>query len=377
MLVSIRNGLRLVGVALILLCAAFVCTLFLTYRLDLAAIRGDIEPGIMQTIYDAQLASSNVVLAVTSGCLLATSIVVLCFYVQSYVERCQQQLGVLKALGYSDWELASHFWVFGLSALLGGAMGTLAAFVYLPVFAETMNADRLLPELAVKIHPELLWWTAAAPGILLAAAAVLQARRTLRRPVPDLLRGLRPEKSVRLERRDLPFLSALRQSVRRTKKALLFFIFIGGFSFACMMQMAPSMRDLASESMALMMFVIGLVLACTAVIVSAKSAVRARRRTLILMHALGYSRREQAQSVLGVYRPFAYAGFAVGTVYQYVLLKLMVDVIYRDFPGMPAYSFDLPVCLWVLLAFAVFYELCTAACAREARHLPVRILTSD
>lgn len=377
MLVSVRDGLKMIGVMLILACAAFVSTLFLTYRLDLTALADEIEPGVMQMIYDAQLASSNVVLAVTAGCLLATSTVVLCFYVSSFIERRSRELGVLKALGYGEWELALRFWVFGLSALAGCAAGTLGAYLYLPVFVDAMNADGLLPGLTVHVHPELLWLTAAAPAALMAAFAVLAAHRALKKPALTLLRGGEAARIRRSDLGDVPFLAALRRSIRSTKKSLLFFTFIGGFCFACMMQMAPSMHELASDSMGLMMFIIGLVLSFTALIISAKSAVRSRIQTLAMMHAVGYSQRERTRSVLGIYRPFAYAGFAVGTLYQYFLLRLMVDVFYKDFPDMPAYSFDTPVFFWVLIIFAVVYELCTVTSAAEARRMPLRVLMSD
>lgn len=377
MIVTLRDGLKAAGVMLILACAAFVCTLFLGYRIDLTAMEPELEAGLMRTLYDAQVAASNVILAVTGGCLIATSAVVVCFYVAVYVERRQQQLGVLKALGYSEWELARQFWVFGLSGLAGGAAGFLAAWCYLPVFSETMNSDGLLPDLALQVHAELLVPVAVLPALLMAAVAVLAARRELRRPALSLLRGADPASVRQLDARDISFLAALRKSIRSTRKAILFFIFIGGFCYGTMMQMAPSMRELSSDAMGLMMFVIGLVLAVTATTLAASSAVRARQRTLALMHAVGYTQRERRSGVLGVYRPFAYIGFAVGTLYQYFLLRLMVDVFYADYPDMPAYSFDVPVFSWVLATFAVFYELCMTVCASQMRRMTLRELMAE
>ena len=52
----------------------------------------------------------------------------------------------------------------------------------------------------------------------------------------------------------------------------------------------------------------------------------------------------------------AYIGFAVGTVYQYALLRLMVDVVFEDMEGIPVYEFDFPVMFISLAAFLVIYE---------------------
>ncbi len=52
----------------------------------------------------------------------------------------------------------------------------------------------------------------------------------------------------------------------------------------------------------------------------------------------------------------SYIGFAVGTVYQYALLRIMVDIVFRDMEGMPAYTFDFPVMLMSLGVFILVYE---------------------
>lgn len=372
MLISLKDGFRLAGVMLIVACAAFVCTLFLGYRADLQTLAGDITPGIMQVIYDAQLAASNVILAVTGGSLLATSIIVLLFYLSSRIMRQRRELGVLKALGYSDWELAVRFWVFGLSAFLGAAAGFAAALFWTPSFRAVMNKDELLPALPDTVHLELFGIIVLLPAVLLACIAVLGARHYLNKPPLTLIRGEESQKSFFAGGSSRPFLADLRRSVLRSRKALVFFIFFGGFCYGAMMQMGPSMRELSSEAMGLMMLVIGLVLAVTAVMLAAGSAVRARLRALALLHAVGYTGREQRAAVLGVYRPFAYIGFAVGTVYQYGLLRLMIDVFYADFPDLPEYSFDVPVFFIVLLTFVVFYEVCMNVCAAQVKKTPLR-----
>ena len=74
------------------------------------------------------------------------------------------------------------------------------------------------------------------------------------------------------------------------------------------------------------------------------------------MKTFGYSLKECALTVLGGYHIFALIGFAVGTVYQYVLLSLMVNIVYKNVAAVPDYNFNLPVFFITLAAFIVFYE---------------------
>lgn len=126
-----------------------------------------------------------------------------------------------------------------------------------------------------------------------------------------------------------------------------------------MMQMSFSMRDYANEIMGAIIFCIGIVLAGTALILAFTSLAAANARTVAVMKAHGYTLAECGRAVLGGYRIPAYCGFAVGTAYQYGLMKLMIDTIFRDMPDVPAYRFETVVFLIVLAVFAVLFELAT------------------
>ncbi len=52
----------------------------------------------------------------------------------------------------------------------------------------------------------------------------------------------------------------------------------------------------------------------------------------------------------------SYIGFAVGTGYQYALLRIMVDLVFKDVEGVPVYKFDFPVMLISLVVFIMIYE---------------------
>ena len=74
------------------------------------------------------------------------------------------------------------------------------------------------------------------------------------------------------------------------------------------------------------------------------------------MKAFGYSMKECSFTVLGGYHIFALIGFFAGTLYQFVILKLMINVVFKDVAQMPEYSFGVSAFFITLAAFIVFYS---------------------
>ena len=115
-MITIKDVFKLVGIIIISACAVFVCALFLNYNIDLRGIEPQITEQT-QTLYGALVTTGKVVSAVSGGCLLITSIIMLAFYIKHYIDSHRRQLGILKALGYSNMRISRGFWVFGLSVL--------------------------------------------------------------------------------------------------------------------------------------------------------------------------------------------------------------------------------------------------------------------
>lgn len=376
MVIGIKDGAKLAGIMILSFCAVFVCTLFLNYNMDLVSIEGAITEGAAKSLYDALVINGKVVCCVTGGCLLATSVVMLFFYIGHYIDTHKKELGILKALGYSDLRVAVHFWVFGLSVFAGAGAGYTGASLMMPRFYETQNAEGLLPDMEVHFHPLLLFGMVAGPALFFAAAAVLYACRKLKMPALSLIRenlwaeGREPKH--RTKESDAPFLTQLGRSTLREKKILVFFMVFASFCFSAMTQMSFSMKELSSVMMGMMMLLIGIVLACTALFLAVTTVVRGNARTIAMMRVFGYSERQCSQAILSGYRPAAYVGFALGTVYQYGLLRIMVDVTFRDMEGVVAYAFDFPMMCLSLAFFAVAYELVLYGYSRKIKGISVR-----
>lgn len=379
MIIGIKDTAKLIGISIIACCAVFVCTLFLNYNIDIISIKDGIitEAGI--AMYNAQVSMGKVTSAVSGGCLAMTSVVMLLFYVKNYIDTRGKELGILKALGYSNIKISKHFWVFGLSVFIGCAFGYVLAFLYLPSFYELQNAEHLFPEIGVQFHPLLAFLLVSVPTICFSVLAVMYACLQLKHPVLDLLKEKREYKTKvsKREIKDMPFLKDLARSTIRGKKTLVFFIAFSAFCFSAMVQMSMSMKDLSSEAMAIMMITIGLILAFMTLFLSLSSVVKGNTKTIAMMRVFGYKHSDCTRAILGGYRPFSYIGFLIGTLYQYMLLKIMVTVVFADVENVPEYNFDFGACAITLILFILTYEIAMYGYSRQIKKLPIKSVMSE
>ncbi len=352
MLIGTKDLLKNAAISVVTCCAVFVCTLFLSYNLDLAGIKDLLTPQ-STVIYDALLSTGKVVCAVTGGCLALTTLIMLIFYIKNYIDVHGKELGILKALGHSRISVASRFSVFGWGVFAGTALGFGAAYIYMPTFYELQNADGLLPEITIGSHPWLIFALVLLPTVFFALLSVLYAFFRMKTPVMHLIKGAvkTKQRSGKKEKSNLSYLTGLKRSIFKSKKMSVFFVGFSAFCFSSMTQMSMSMHTLASDGFAWIMITIGLILAFMTLLMSLTSVVHASAQTVAMMKAFGYTDRECSGSVLGNYKYIALIGFAVGTVYQYALLRIMVDVVFSEYENMPEYNFDFEA---MLISFALF-----------------------
>lgn len=363
MVVGIRDAAKLIGIMIITCCAVLVCTMFLNFYLDVVLIKDEITSEASMIFYNAQVSTAKVVCLVSGGCLLITSVIMLIFYIKHYIDTRKKELGILKALGYSNLKIAGNFWIFGISAFIGTAIGFGGAFLLMPGFYELQNKDKMLPEISVSFHPSVLLYFVVLPTVFFSLLAVGCAWHKQKTPVLMLLKDSlrtfgRQKKHHGKDRNDeRPFIDGLKRNTLKSKKTLVFFIIFASFCFSAMTQMSFSMKDLSSQMMGAMILLIGVVLAFTTLFLAVTTVINNNTKTIAMMRVFGYSQKDCGRAILGVYRPLSYIGFAVGTVYQYVLLRIMVDVVFKDMEGVPIYKFDFPMMLISLALFAAVYEI--------------------
>lgn len=188
MLIGIKDIAKLFAISIVTCCAAFVCALFLNYNIDIVGIKDKITNPQGIIMYNAQVASGKVVAGVSGGCLVVTTVVLLIFYVKNYIDSHGKELGILKALGYSEINIARRFWVFGISVLIGTVIGYAAAAVYMPTFYDIQNDMELLPEMQPEFHSFLTFSLIAFPTVFFMLLSVLYAFFKMKHPVLGLLR---------------------------------------------------------------------------------------------------------------------------------------------------------------------------------------------
>ena len=144
-----------------------------------------------------------------------------------------------------------------------------------------------------------------------------------------------------------------------------------------MTQMSMSMGELSSGEMALMIVAIGLILSVMSLLLSLSSVIHGNQKTLAMMQVFGYSQKECSGAILGGYRPFSYLGFALGSIYQYTLLKIMVTVVFADVGQVPEYHFDFVALAISLVSFLILYELILLGYQRRLRTLSIGCVMSE
>jgi predicted lysophospholipase L1 biosynthesis ABC-type transport system permease subunit len=376
-LIRFKDAFKLIGISVVLGCAVLVCTMFLNFYLDVQAIQNEITSELSMIFYNAQVSTAKVVCLVSGGCLLITSVIMLLFYIRQYIEAHKKELGILKALGYSNLRIARSFWVFGMSALAGAAIGFAGAFLLMPQFYALQNEDKMLPEMMIQFHSSILLYLVGLPAVLLGVLSIGYAWYKLHQPVLQLLKNsgqsaVSPKKHRTPQKKALLFIEDLKKDTLRSKKALAFFMIFASFCFSAMTQMSFSMKDLSSEMMGVMMLIIGLVLAFTTLCLAVTTVIQGNIKTIAMMRVFGYSQKECCRAILGGYRPLSYIGFILGTGYQYALLRVMVDIVFKEVADMPAYQFDFPVMLVCFGVFAATYEFLMHLYAKRIKKVSIK-----
>lgn len=272
--VRTRDLIKFIGISIIACCAAFVCTL-LNYNIDLAGLKEFILTDAGIAIYNAQVLVGKVIAAVTGGALIIASVIMLVFLLKNYIDAHGKELGILKALGYSNIHIAKSFWVFGCSVFAGCTLGFILAFIYMPMFYKIQNTEGILPDLTVKFHFSLVLLIVLAPTALFSILSVLYACFKLNSPVLDLLREkVKLRSKYKKVTPDLPFLQDLKVTTLKSKKSLVFFVAFSAFCFSDMVQTSMSMQELASAAFAIMVIGIGLILAFVTLFLSLSCVVK-------------------------------------------------------------------------------------------------------
>ena len=375
---SIKDLYRLVVVSVISFCAVFVTNLFLNFYLDISLLDQTNWLPEIQAAYDAQVAISWLIASISGAVLSLTSMLLLFFYIQQFIDQHKPELGILKAMGYKNWEIARKFWIFSLPVGLGTGAGYLSSFAMMPHFYQLRNQSGVLPEITIMQHWSLFLFLVVLPTLAFTALAVLCASYYLRFPALDLLKRvsssqkLPKRKAEKKIRKDRPFLKDFSASLLWSRKLLIFFVIFGSMCFSAMIQLSYGMKELTDETIQIMMMSIGTVLSVAILYLSLGVLLQENQETLAIMKVFGYSRNECHKSLFAPYRFLTFLGFVLGTGYQYGIMQLLLRLMEKSIAQKVDYNFDFGICLITLLIFTLVYESFIYVSSRKIDQLTIK-----
>ena len=375
MVISIKDLRKLSVVSIISFCAVLVSTLFVNFYLDLQSIEVEKLSLPAKAYYDAQVLIAKFVSLVSGGVLSLLAVLLLFFYIKQFIDDHKEELGILKALGYRNVELAKHFWIFSCSVFLGALLGFASSFFFMKDFYGLRNQKALLPNIEIHFHWQLFLAMVILPTILFALLGIGYALVKLKQPSLYLLKRLELAQVKQKHHKtkvNRPFLQELGAVHFYKKKLLIFFVVFAAFSFAAMIQLSLGLNDFIDGTIQVMMMGIGVLLSLSILLLCLGTVIQENKASLALMKAFGYSQKECSQVILTRYRLVAYLGFVLGTAYQYGLMKILFKVIVKDAQGVPAYSFDVQLCIITFLAFAILYELLVTNYFKAIRRMTLK-----
>ena len=375
---SIKDLYRLVVVSIISFCAVFVTNLFLNFYLDIRLLDQTNWLPEIRAVYDAQVAISWLIASVSGAVLSLTSMLLLFFYIRQFIDQHKPELGILKAMGYKNWEIARKFWIFSLPVGLGTGVGYLSSFAMMPHFYQLRNQSGVLPEITIMQHWSLFLFLVVLPTLAFTALAVLCASYYLRLPALDLLKRVSSSqkspkrKATKKIRKDRPFLKDFSASLLWSRKLLIFFVIFGSMCFSAMIQLSYGMKELTDETIQMMMMSIGTVLSVAILYLSLGVLLQENQETLAIMKVFGYSKKDCHKSLFAPYRFLAFLGFVLGTGYQYGIMQLLLRLMEKSIAQKVEYDFDFGVCLMTLLIFTLVYESFIYVSSRKIDQLTIK-----
>lgn len=357
MILSIKDIIKLFSIIIVSFCAVMVCTFFLNFYIDALSIENQVyEP--LRALYDAQLSMAKFTSIITGGCLSIISIIMLLFYIKLYIDNHLPQIGILKAFGYPNGKIAMRFWPFGISIFIGNFLGHLVGYALMPIIYEGMSIEGN-PTIDIHYHFLLTILLVILPTLFFSLLACFYANIVLKRPTIEMLKNRSKEKKPKhskKEKEETYFLKAMAISTIKRKPSIAFFFAFACFCFSSMIQMSFSMQTLTEgTTMWEMILGIGLVLAFVTTMMALTTLINQNKKNVAMMRTFGYQNVECMLSIFLGYVPFALLGFLIGTVYQFGLLSLMVNVFFKDVGDIIEYSFNVPVFLYTFLAFILSY----------------------
>lgn len=373
-MITRKDFSRLTSLVIVSFTVAFVCSLFLNYLLDLTEFKKTFFDEMILMELNSRETMARFTFMLTFIMLGVTTIFLIISAVNTFIDEHQPVMGMLKAMGYSNLKIAMDFYKFGLAIFMGLLLGYLSSMTIAPVFYDAFAGEsHTNPPLTFQMMTVV--YMVLIPTLVMIVISVLHAYRRLRkRPLEMIYHVSVIKASDKLatyqeKNKDNDYLKSIsRVTIRRHRGKTLLVIF-AGFCFAAMMQMPITLWNSGFSLIGAMIMVVSAVtLGCGILYITLNIVVNANRKAIAIMKMCGYSDHECNKVFLKPYKCYGYMGFIIGSIYQFLLVKMIMQFYEKsnpDFSFEVVFRFDGLLLIFIL--FFCYYHLLLVLCKRRMK----------
>lgn len=354
-MVSIKTTLKSYGVIIICFCTIFLETLFLSYKLDLKELDPTLFTQLQLDIYNAQVSMCNMMNLISIFILGLFSFVLLFFSIERYIEENKQNMGVLKAIGYTNNKLSLSLMKYSIPVFIGSLLGYIIALLFSKLFYNTMNKDHVYPDVSFSFNIYLCLILILTLAILTLIFAYLVGRIKLKMSPLDMINQVKKSKKGKMIKEKKTFLTEVRSTMLKNNIPLILFVGFATLCFSATIQMSFSIYNQANTSPLFfwMMFLIGILLGITIMILAFRFIFTNNKKHLSILKAYGYENKECYYAIYGGYLIVAIISFIIGTIYQAILMSIMFKIFSSAYEI--KYHFDFLALIYSLIIFIITY----------------------
>ena len=217
-----------------------------------AVIAAEENPQILKTV--ASKSSINTtVLCFAMTLLFSIVALLLIMTIFNSINTEAPRLGVMKALGFSNFEISRKYFLFFFMIFLPCAIGYGLGFWLLPYFSSIMLSDMALPVSRANINYIIAAILVFVPAAVFSVLAYLVSILKVRKPALELIRSGGKKRENWIVRRINKgittgnYLTGIRKTVLYSRLFVLFFVIFGGFALGVQIQFAFTMYNMTDS----------------------------------------------------------------------------------------------------------------------------------
>lgn len=210
------------------------------------------NPQIFKTV-ESKIMMNTIILSFSLTLLFSIVALLLIMTIVNSINTETAQIGVMKALGCTNWEISCGYFKYFIVILFPCLIGYAIGYLLLPEFSRAMMSDVIFPISSQNINLVIFILLTLCPAIVFSVLAWMVAVCKVKKPALELIRsgGKKRENSiVRNMNKNLKhrtYLKNLRKIIIFAKPFILLFVIFAGFALGVQTQFAFTMYGMTSD----------------------------------------------------------------------------------------------------------------------------------